>query len=279
LRRDDCNQVIDAGVGERARFLHFDDQPGLEGLHATFVRHRYALHTHPTFTIALVEQGAVTFELDGHEHFAPAGTVFVIPPGAAHTGRSATPRGYTYKVLYVDPGHAAAALGGTPHKGTAPAGVVLDDPRLAAGLARTHRLLAGAPGGLAADEAVTVSLAALGSLVAAAGPSRPRHRHAAVGRARAHLEDHFAERVQLADLARVAGVSPFHLTRTFHGELGMPPSAYQRQLRIELAKRRLRSDAPAAQVAAECGFSDQPHLVREFKRVVGVTPGAFAAAH
>jgi AraC-like DNA-binding protein len=263
---------------ERARFLRFEDRPWLEVLHATFVRHRYALHTHPTFTIALVEEGAAAFELGGHRYVAPAGTVFVIPPGAAHTGRSATARGYTYKVLYVDPEHAAAALGAPPQRGRATADVVIDDPRLAAGLARVHRLLAGASGCLEGDESVTLSLATLGSLVAARPSPRSRRPHPAVSRARAYLEDHFTERVSLDDLARSAGVSPFHLTRTFHSELGMPPSTYQRQLRIELAKQRLRDGAPAARVAADCGFSDQPHLVREFKRVVGVTPGAFAAS-
>ena len=87
---------------------------GLEALHATFVRHRYALHTHETFTIALVERGAACFDLAGQRHVAPAGRTFVIPPDTPHTGESATPAGYTYKVLYIDPEQAAAGLWTTP---------------------------------------------------------------------------------------------------------------------------------------------------------------------
>jgi AraC-like DNA-binding protein len=42
--------------------------------------------------------------------------------------------------------------------------------------------------------------------------------------------------------------------------------------------QELRDGVPAARVAADCGFSDQAHLTRQFKRVVGVPPGAFASA-
>lgn len=82
--------MVDPGT-ERARFLRPAGRPGLEALHATFVRHGYSLHTHETFTIALVERGAASFELDGRRHVAPAGSTFVIPPHRPHTGESATP--------------------------------------------------------------------------------------------------------------------------------------------------------------------------------------------
>jgi len=263
---------------ERARFLRPADRPWLEALHATFVEHRYALHTHPAFTIALVERGAASFELAGHEYVAPAGSVFVIPPHAAHTGRSATASGYTYKVLYVDGDHAAATLGAARAMGRPAGDVVIGRRSVSRRLARAHRLLVGGGADLEHDEALTATLAALRSLLAAGAAERSRRPRAAVLRAREYLDGHFTERVSLDELARLAGVSPYHLTRSFHSELGLPPSAYQRQLRVELAKEQLRAGAAAARVAADCGFADQPHLVRQFKRVVGVTPGAFAAA-
>ena len=46
--------------------------------------------------------GAARFELEGRWHVAPAGTSFLIPPGAVHTGESATPGGYSYRVLYLE---------------------------------------------------------------------------------------------------------------------------------------------------------------------------------
>jgi len=264
---------------ERARWMRPPHRSGLEALHATFVRHRYALHTHETFTIALVERGAACFDLAGQRHVAPAGRTFVIPPDTPHTGESATPAGYTYKVLYIDPEQAAAGL-------DAPSGcrpshpvAVIQSPRVAAELARLHGLLDRDSAGLECDESLTATLASIRSLLTThVGSEARRTRSSAVRRARAYLDDHFTESISLADLAREAGLSSYHLARTFRAEIGMPPSTYQRQLRIRRAIGQLRDGVPAARVAADCGFSDQAHLTRHFKRVVGVPPGAFASA-
>jgi AraC-like DNA-binding protein len=108
----------------------------------------------------------------------------------------------------------------------------------------------------------------------------PRHqsaaRHIAVRRARDYLRDRWDQPVSLRQLASQAGLSPDRLSRTFHAELGMPSSVYQRQLRIEQAKYALRNGASPATVALDCGFYDQAHLSRVFKRHVGTTPRRYA---
>jgi transcriptional regulator GlxA family with amidase domain len=83
--------------------------------------------------------------------------------------------------------------------------------------------------------------------------------------------------MSLRQLASQAGLSRRRLSRTFHAEPGMPPSVYQRQLRVEHARRELRTGAPPATVAVGCGFYDQAHLSRVFKRHVGMTPSRYAA--
>ena len=87
---------------EHARFFRPAALPGVEMLHATFVRHRYTAHIHDSWVVACVDRGAASFELDGTRHTAPSGSVFVIPPGIVHTGEPATDCGYTYRVLYID---------------------------------------------------------------------------------------------------------------------------------------------------------------------------------
>ncbi|MDQ3461350.1 MAG: helix-turn-helix transcriptional regulator [Deinococcota bacterium] len=74
----------------------------------------------------------------------------------------------------------------------------------------------------------------------------------------------------------VAGLSPYHLLRVFRLELGLSPHSYQIQRRIGIAKTLLAQGERIAQVAACTGFTDQSHLGRHFKRLVGVTPGQFA---
>jgi AraC-like DNA-binding protein len=58
----------------------------------------------------------------------------------------------------------------------------------------------------------------------------------------------------------------------------MPRWAYQTNLRVEQARRLLAAGAAPAAVAADCGFADQPHLSRVFKRAVGVSPARYARA-
>ena len=58
---------------------------------------------------------------------------------------------------------------------------------------------------------------------------------------------------------------------------GCHPRLISGRLRIRRAVQQLRDGVPAARVAADCGFADQAHLTRHFKRLVGVTPGVFAS--
>jgi AraC-like DNA-binding protein len=58
----------------------------------------------------------------------------------------------------------------------------------------------------------------------------------------------------------------------------MTPHAFQVNLRVARARALLAGGAAPAAVAADCGFADQPHLTRTFKRAVGISPGAYARA-
>lgn len=100
--------------------------------------------------------------------------------------------------------------------------------------------------------------------------------HAAVRRARAHLLERWDQPVSLAELSAVAGLSRFELVRRFGADTGLSPHAFQTQLRVRRARRMLDEGVPPAVVAADCGFADQPHLSRAFKRLVGVSPGRYA---
>ncbi|WP_231038969.1 helix-turn-helix domain-containing protein, partial [Nitratidesulfovibrio oxamicus] len=89
---------------------------------------------------------------------------------------------------------------------------------------------------------------------------------------RRHLRDHMADQVRLDVLARLAGRSRCHLLRMFQQATGLPPHAYQTQLRVEAAKGLLAAGHSISHVAAETGFSDQSHFSRVFRDLTGATP-------
>ena len=99
----------------------------------------------------------------------------------------------------------------------------------------------------------------------------------AVARTRDALHERFADEVPLEQLASIAGMSKCHLVHLFHKEMGLPPHAYQIQLRVARARVLVAAGVPLAEVATMTGFADQSHLTRLFKRVVGMPPGAYAA--
>lgn len=68
--------------------------------HARFTDHVYPPHTHADWTLLIVDEGAVRYELDHHEHGALRSSVTLLPPGIPHDGRAAAPGGFR-KVLYL----------------------------------------------------------------------------------------------------------------------------------------------------------------------------------
>jgi AraC family transcriptional regulator len=99
----------------------------------------------------------------------------------------------------------------------------------------------------------------------------PRHRIRLI---EAFVESNIAKEFAVDDLARLAGLSSFHFAREFKRSMGFSPHQYVIKQRVEHAKQLLMdARLSIADVAADCGFSDQAHLSRTFKQLVGFTPG------
>lgn len=267
---------------ERAVFWRDRELRGLELLRAHYVTHRYAPHTHEGFAVGTIESGAETFRYRHATHVAPAGSVVVINPGEVHTGSAALPDGWRYRMLYPDAAilrDVASELSGRPRPVPSFAEPVLHDPELAGELLRLHAALEAHVEPL---ERSTRLAAAFARLIARHAdtlhlesdvPAEP----ALVRRLRDYLEEYASMPVRLEDLAALAGMSAFRTLRVFEQATGMPPHVYLTQLRVARARPLLIQGTPPAQVAAQVGFYDQSHLTRHFKRIVGVTPGQYAA--
>lgn len=91
------------------------------------------------------------------------------------------------------------------------------------------------------------------------------------------MQLHSVEPLSLNQLAAIADLSVLQFAAAFRREVGMPPYRYLSHLRVRVAKALLEQGMPMAQVAAEAGFFDQPHMYRHFRRVCGVTPGQYQA--
>ena len=109
-----------------------------------------------------------------------------------------------------------------------------------------------------------------------AAPSRRDERRVSDALRRIEAEAH--EPLALADLAREAGMSPYHFLRTFRQVAGMTPHQLVLRTRLHRAAVRLRTSAEAiSTIAFDAGFGDLSTFNRRFRRVMGCSPGAYRA--
>jgi AraC-like DNA-binding protein len=247
------------------------------------VTHSFAPHSHEGFALGTIETGVETFRYRHATHLAPAGSVVVINPGEPHTGSAALPAGWRYRMLYPDAAilrEVASELSERPRPVPYFPEPVIEDPALARELLRLHAALEAPAEPLERSSRLAAAFARLIERHADTlhiephVPSEP----ALVRRLRDYLEERASTPVRLEELAELAGMSAFRTLRIFEQSTGMPPHAYLTQIRVARARRLLAQRTPPAQVAALVGFYDQSHLTRHFKRIVGVTPGQYAAS-
>jgi AraC family transcriptional regulator len=88
-----------------------------------------------------------------------------------------------------------------------------------------------------------------------------------------HVDVNLSDRLLVSDMARIAGLSLSHFSRAFSRHFSQSPRAYIINRRVEEAKRLMvTTDLRLSQIALECGFADQAHLSRLFRRLVGISP-------
>lgn len=95
-----------------------------------------------------------------------------------------------------------------------------------------------------------------------------------------YLNEHYAENVTVAQLAKIAHYSPAQFRRLFHSLTQMSPASYIMNVRINAAKTLLiTTDRRIGDIAADTGFFDHSHFIRTFERIVGLPPAKYRKAH
>jgi AraC-like DNA-binding protein len=248
-------------------------RPRLDGvvevLHAHLTGHAYPMHAHDSWTLLLLDDGAVRYDLDRHERGAFGAQVTLLPPHVPHNGTPATPLGLRKRVFYLAPEALPAGLIGASVDNP-----TFTDPSLRRRIADLHRIIR-QPGEDLEAESHLADIAE--RLRARLGrPELPdRLERTPAYRLRDLLEAHVVAGISLAEAARTLHFHPAYLVRSFSREFGMSPHQYLISRRVDLARRLIVAGDPLWSVAAGSGFYDQPHLIRHFKRILGVSPGAF----
>lgn len=266
--------------GEEVRIWHPAHLRGLE-LITGVNSNRLWRWFHETYTVSVIQprqHGPLRADIAdwwyrGRQHVMRPRTVALMEPGEVHADR----RHYQvadFFAFFFDPailGSAAQELSicGPVHWCT----VATESPVLRAAVCRLYAALADDLPPLQQESRLA---ACIRTLVESCGERRPRATpavHPGVRRARDYLHAHVLETVRLDELAVLSGLSRYHLAHTFTRMYGVPPHAYHNELRVAFVRRQLQRGVRLREI--EAGFFDQSHLIKHFKRSVGVTPAQY----
>ena len=268
-------------IKEKAQYTVVEELGGIELLDATYHKQNFSRHSHEGYTVGVIDAGAQKFFRDGSDHIAPQHSIILVNADEVHSGQSAAQNGWSYHAMYPLESQLASirnelGLKGAPYF----ANPVVYDKSLSDLLRLTFQTLIQSDNRLLRESLLYSALVKLmarhgNTSLDAANPATAQQQLVLV---KQFLDDNPAADISLDGLSTLAGLSSFHLLRQFQSRYGLPPHAYQIQSRLRLAKKLIRSGVKLLDVAIDCGFHDQSHLHRHFKKTMCVTPGQYAKA-
>lgn len=241
--------------------------PGIETMHAAFVREAFSAHRHDTYGIGLTTRGVQVFRYRGETRRSLSGHAFVLHPDELHDGRAGNDCGFSYSIAYVEPSLILAASEGR--------GLPFVSTPVVTELGFRHAvegILSPADEIEAACEIAELT-EALWHATGAPCPPKSHLRLDGLFAVRDALLAAGGERISMADLEKIARLSRWELARQFRRAFGVSPYRFHLMRRLERARRQLGAGSPLAYTAIETGFSDQAHFSRHFRAAYGISPG------
>lgn len=259
------------------------DLRNMEIIEATYTNQCFSRHVHEDYCIGVIESGAQRFYAHGKDNTAARNSVILVNADQVHDGSTASEGGWAYQAMY--PSEKLffelcedAGLGSRSSPWFAEA--VVYDHQLADALRVFFYFAKQSKQALARDVAL---MSATSLLISRHARQRPNFtgiskNKKAVETVCEYLREHFNENVTLSKLAHLTNLNQSYLNRLFKSHTGLPPHAWQNQIRLQQSRRMIRNGCSILETATECGFSDQSHLNRHFRRSYGSTPGNYEKA-
>ena len=265
---------------DHADMLIRPDLPGVEILQAQFRAYRYSRHAHEHAVIGLVDSGLQSYTYRGAHHITGPQGLFFVNAGEAHTGEPGDEQGYIYRSLCLDESVLSRLFEDRRLHQLRFKDPVVYNSKLHNRLGALHCAVHTGRSTLACEQLLMDFIEVLSHCNAQQNltPRTCPADRPAVRKIRALIHDDPAQDHSLAELARMVGMSPYHLAHVFTAEVGAPIFVYAEGVRMSRARRMLKSTLPIVEIALDLGFSDQSHFTRRFKQNEGITPARYRRA-
>ncbi len=251
---------------------------GLERAEVFLSTWAFERHRHDTYAVGVTLAGVQRFWYRGSQRLCLPGQVHILYPDEVHDGGPATPDGFGYRILYIDPVLLRRAIGADPLPSVADP-VQDHGPQVRAITSRLADLddpLDDLGTVAAAVELADALIRLSGAPRRAGGQTAVRPAARPVARVQEYLAAHAKEPTSSAVLERIAGMDRFAIARHFRRAYGTSPDRYRTMCRVALARAAIQAGRSLVEAAADAGFADQSHMTRHFKRTYGLPPARWA---
>jgi AraC-like DNA-binding protein len=244
-------------------------------IEACFSGAAFAPHRHDTYAIGITLKGVQSFDYRGATRHSRPGQLVILHPDELHDGRAGDDGVFQYRTAYVTPSDIQGVLGGQSLPFVE--GGVSSDPRLHEAVCALLDDYQRPLGDFEYQDALFDLAASLQRVAGFARKVKAVNRQAAM-HARDYIDARLNRAFSLADLERATRHDRWQLSRDFRALFGTSPYRYLTLRRLDKVRRMLLDGTSLAEAAASCGFADQSHFGRLFKKSVGLTPKVWLAA-
>ncbi len=261
-------------------FKRFEQLPFMELRQVQHSAACYHSHAHDEFSFGVIDAGQAVYKNQTQQHSIGQGLSVTINPGDVH---SCNPKQgqWSYRMLFVE----SAWVGQVQQEMLAcPASDYLAFERQLVSDKQTYALLNQLFLKIQLEQNPLEQESLLLAFFEQQFASQQRFRSDVssvakpqLQRVRECIQDQLQHNLSLSELAAIAGLSRYHLVRSFKQVYGLSPHAFQLNQRINRAKGLLREGRSIVDTANQLGFADQSHFQRNFKKRIALTPRQYRA--
>jgi len=264
---------------QTSKTIKLKDIGFIELLSASYLEQSFNKHFHEEFCFGVVESGQLDFNYRGKKVHAFRGMINLCNPGEVHDGF--TKQGWSYKMFYVDSKlmqSISSELSGKNNDIPFFKEGIIEDEILSKDLLLLHTTMSDDRVFNIEKEEMFVNV--ITSFIKKHADSFIPIKKLITSKPSIHktleyINDNLSEEILVSDLSKMANFSLYYFIRVFKQEIGLTPKEYVIQQRIRKAKELIALTLPLSQIAQECGFYDQSHMIKYFKAYTGLNPSIY----
>ncbi len=259
------------------RTVVYDDELHIEAYRFEGIVQPFPNHFHEYYVIGFVEDGERVLWCKNKEYTIKKGDVLLFNPGDSHACVQSDDGTLDYRGINITKEIMLNLAEEVTGKRELPgfSQNVISDEEVACYLRPLHELVMKGSSEFGKEESLILLVSLLIQKYGQPFESCIPECRDEIEKACAFMEQHYAERIYLADIARCAGLSKSTLLRAFAKSKGVTPYSYLENIRIGKAKKLLEKGIPPIEVALQTGFSDQSHFTNYWSRFIGLSPGIY----